>query len=58
MVKKGGGAKPIKFENPEARRPAIPGVAPEEGVRLVRAFVAVRDPRLRDAIMAFVENLS
>ena len=31
---------------------------PEEGARLIRAFVAVRDPNVRKAIVAFVENLS
>ena len=32
--------------------------AVEEGARLIRAFVEVKDPRVREAIVAFVENLN
>lgn len=37
---------------------ATPPATPEEGARLIRAFVAVKNPRVRKAIIAFVENLS
>jgi len=58
MVKKDSAAKTMEEKVPEARRPAISGVTPEEGARLIRAFVAVRNPRVRNAIVRFVENLS
>jgi hypothetical protein len=58
MVKSSGAAKTIEEKTPELGRPAISGVAQEEGARLIRAFVAVRNPRVRNAIVRFVENLS
>ena len=39
------------------RNPANPPASAEEGARLIRAFVAVKSPQLRKAIVAFVENL-
>ncbi len=36
----------------------IVAATPGEGARLIRAFVAVKNPRVRKAIVAFVENLS
>ncbi len=38
-------------------RPIL-AATPGEGARLIRAFVAVKNPRIRKAIVAFVENLS
>ncbi len=38
-------------------RPIL-AATPEEGARLIRAFVVVKNPRVRKAIIAFVENLS
>lgn len=35
-----------------------PTPTPEEGLRLVRAFVRVRDQALREEILKFVEELS
>jgi hypothetical protein len=32
--------------------------SPEEGARLIRAFVGLRNPRVRKALITFVENLS
>jgi hypothetical protein len=58
MVKKDNAAKTIEEKITEGRRPAISGVTPEEGARLIRAFVAVRNPRVRNAIVRFVEDLS
>jgi hypothetical protein len=31
---------------------------PEEGLRLIHAFVGIRDPELREAIVKFVEELT
>lgn len=33
-------------------------IGPEEGARLIRAFVGVKSPELRAAIVAFVEKLA
>ncbi len=38
--------------------PPVPPASAEEGVRLIRAFVAVRNPRIRKAIVNLVENLA
>lgn len=32
-------------------------VEPEEGARLIRAFLKVEDPSVRDAVISFVEAL-
>jgi hypothetical protein len=37
---------------------SAPSLAPEEGLRLMRAFVNVRRPALREAIIEFVTKLS
>jgi hypothetical protein len=57
MVKKDRAVKTIAEKTPKLRS-AISGVTPEEGARLIRAFIAVKDPLVRDAIVRLVENLS
>jgi hypothetical protein len=58
MIKKDvAGATSARTRATEKTRPNLVA-SPEEGARLIRAFVGVRNPRVRKAIIAFVENLS
>ncbi len=57
MVKKERAAKTPGEKAPARAGSVDPSPTPEEGARLIRAFVAVKDPRVREAILAFVEKL-
>jgi hypothetical protein len=37
--------------------PAEPQISPEEGVSLIRAFVRIKQPALRAAVVSFVSQL-
>ena len=43
---------------PAERRKEPQTVSPDEGARLIKAFLAVKNPKIRKAIIAFVENLT
>ena len=58
MMKKDCPDKRMAESAGEERRKGIVAPAPEEAARLIRAFVAVKDPQMRRAILAFVENLA
>ena len=59
MVDKNSAATKIVEKIPPApgplTSPATP--TPDEGAELVRAFLAVKNPQVRKAIIAFVRNL-
>ena len=58
MIKKDGAVKILTGNRVKDKAQAAASATPEEGAKLIRAFVAVKDPRVRKAIIAFVENLS
>ena len=58
MVKNDAASRKSDEKAPAGRLPAISAAAPEEGARLIRAFVAVKSPKVRKAIVAFVEKLT
>jgi hypothetical protein len=48
---------------PESERtitsyPEISAISPEEGLRLVKAFVNIPDSAMRDAIVKFIEEIA
>ena len=55
MVKNEAAPKKIVEKTRTERRAAA--ATPDEGARLIRAFIAVKNPQLRRAIVAIVENL-
>ena len=58
MIKKDVAGKDSAGNRVADKKKGVSLATPEEGARLIRAFVAVRDPRIRKAIIALVENLS
>jgi hypothetical protein len=58
MIKKDGANNNSAEKRVADKKKALSTATPEEGARLIRAFIAVKDPRVRKAIIAFVENLS
>ena len=58
MIKPNGAAKTFAEKAAAGPKPAVSSLTPEEGARLIRAFVAVRNPRIRKAIVAFIEDLA
>ncbi len=58
MVRKEGAAKSLEEEPAAKRQPKVSHASTDEGVQLVRAFVAVKDPRVRKAILELVKKLS
>lgn len=58
MVKKDLQGKALAGKGLASGPPPGPPATAEEGVRLIRAFIAVRNPRLRQAIVKLVENLA
>ena len=58
MVNKDAAAKAFDEKAPPRPQPPMSPVPPDEGARLIRAFLAVKDPRVRRAIIEFVEKLA
>ena len=58
MDRKAIAANKFSEKSPAAGRSAIRAASPEEAAELIRAFVAVKSPQVRKAILAFVENLA
>jgi hypothetical protein len=58
MIKKDVAGRDSAGNRLADKKKAFSTATPEEGARLIRAFVAVKDPRIRKAIIALVENLS
>jgi hypothetical protein len=58
MVKKELLGKAFDAKGQAGGPPPAPPATAEEGVRLIRAFIAVRNPRVRQAIVNLVENLA
>jgi hypothetical protein len=46
------------WESPENKDPDSDVITPEEGVRLVRAYVSIRNPALRRAVVNFIGELA
>jgi hypothetical protein len=42
----------------EPKKSNFPALTPEEGARLVRAFLGIRDSAVRSAIVSLVEQMS
>jgi hypothetical protein len=40
------------------RSPEISAISPEEGLRLVKAFIKIPDSAMRDAIVKFIEEIA
>jgi hypothetical protein len=57
MVEKEFSEKALERRSLARQPPEAPRATADEGVRLIRAFVAVRSPRIRKAIVNLVENL-
>jgi hypothetical protein len=58
MVKNDAAFRKFAEKTAAGRLPATSAAMPDEGARLIRAFVAVKSPLVRKAIVAFVENLA
>ena len=57
MVEKNNAVKKAVEKTPPEPSPLISPATPEEGAELIRAFLAVKNPQVRKAIIAFVQNL-
>ncbi len=58
MMKKDIGTKKIAQKTVTELDPKSDPATPDEGARLIRAFLAVKNPQLRKSIVALVENLA
>ena len=58
MVKKNASAKKAVGKSLSEPRPLTWLATPDEGAELIRAFVAVKSPLVRKAIITFVKNLA
>jgi hypothetical protein len=58
MVNNKGVAKKVVEKIPPEPSPLVSPATPDEGAELIRAFVAVKNPLVRKAIIAFVQKLA
>ena len=58
MVKENCSVKTASRKSPAEQSPQISPATPDEGAELIRAFLAVKNPEVRKAIIAFVQKLA
>jgi hypothetical protein len=58
MVEENGAVKKAVEKSLAEQSPQIAPATPDEGAELIRAFLAVKNPQVRKAIIAFLQKLA